>query len=127
MNTFDPLTQRRRQSEGKKILDDALMMGARDGRFLHDAGMVLLSMSTRAGMAANAVDALSLSRTTLGAEFDTLADDRKADWFAGMGKGLAELGLSELARQHFTQAAALAPQTHSGEMAREWLKANYGG
>jgi hypothetical protein len=123
LDTFEPLTQRQRWQDGRAILQDALMMGARDAHFLLDAGLLTMSLSPKLNLVPRGVDALARSRRLLGESFSELSASRRADWHAGMGKGFDILDLQEMARNHFTEAVTLAPSTASGEMARDWLKA----
>ena len=123
LSTVDPFTQKRRLHEGRRTVQDALSMGARDAHFLLDAGLLIMSLSSKVDLVQRGIDALTLSKRLLGAEFDSLTASRRADWNAGLGKGFAMLDLPELARNHYAEAAALAPQTPSGEAAREWLSA----
>ena len=123
IETFEPITQKRRLQDGRRLVQDALMMGARDAHFLLDAGLLTLSLSPKMNLVQRGVDALVRSRRLLGDNFDTLDAARRADWNAGLGKGFDLLDLPELARNHYMEASTLAPQTSSGEAAREWLKA----
>ena len=123
IETFEPLTQKRREHDGRRLVQDALMMGARDPHFLLDAGLLTLSLSPKLSLVQRGVDSLVLSRRLLGDSFEEMDAARKADWHAGMAKGFHLLNLQELARDHYVAALALAPETPSGEAAREWLKA----
>jgi len=126
IETFEPVTQKRRMAEGKKIVQDALMMGARDPNFLVDAGLLTMSLSPKLNLIQRGLDALTSAKRSMGADFDQMPVERRADWYAGMGKGLDKLDLIELARDHFTVALELAPDTASGQMARDWLKVRSG-
>jgi hypothetical protein len=126
IETFEPITQKRRMSEGQRIVRDALMMGARDPYFLQDAGLLVMSLSPKLNLTQRGLDALTMAKRSMGAEFESMPGERRADWYAGMGKGFELLDLIELARDHFSVAAELAPETPSGQMAREWLKARSG-
>jgi hypothetical protein len=126
IETADPLTQQRRLHEGRRLIQDAVTMGSRDGGFLLDAGLLILSLSPKIDMIQRGLDALAKSRRQLGDEFDAMPAGRRADWHAGMGKGLSELDLPEMARNYFEEAKRLAPESPSGEMAIAWLKARYG-
>src|SRR5690606_16213318 len=117
----DPFTQKRRLHEGRRLVQDALSMGARDPHFLLDAGLLVMSLSPKLDLVQRGVDALVLSRRLMGSEFDSMPASRRADWNAGLGKGFAMLDLPELARNYYEQAAVLAPETPSGEAARDWL------
>lgn len=126
IETFEPITHKRRMAEGQKIVQDALMMGARDPHFLHDAGLLVMSLSPKLNLIQRGLDALVLAKRSMGTDFDEMPAERRADWYAGMGKGFDRLDLVELARNHFTAALELAPDTPSGQMARDWLKARSG-
>jgi len=126
IETFEPITQKRRLADGQKIVQDALMMGARDPYFLQDAGLLVMSLSPKLNLVHRGIDALVLAKRTMGASFDEMPAGRRADWYAGMGKGFDKLDLIELARNHFAVALELAPDTPSGQMARDWLKARSG-
>ena len=126
IETAEPITQKRRLHEGRRVLEDAIIMGSRDGHFLLDAGLLVLSLSKKIDMVQRGLDALAMSRRTLAAEFDALPATRRADWNAGMGKGLALLDVPEMARDYYEQAKLLAPESPSGEMAIAWLRARYG-
>jgi len=126
IQTFEPVTQKRRMAEGQRIVQDALMMGARDPYFLQDAGLLVMSLSPKLNLTQRGIDALVLSKRSLGAAFDEMPPERRADWYAGMGKGLDKLDLIELARDNFTIAVELAPETQSGKLARDWLKSRSG-
>lgn len=126
IETFEPITQKRRMAEGQRIVQDALMMGARDPYFLQDAGLLIMSLSPKISLTQRGLDALTLAKRSMGAEFDAMPVERRADWYAGMGKGFDKLDLIELARDHFTVALELAPDSPSGQMARDWIKARSG-
>jgi hypothetical protein len=126
IETFEPVTQKRRMAEGQRIVQDALMMGARDPYFLIDAGLLTMSLSPKLNLIQRGIDALTLAKRSMGAAFDEMPVEQRADWYAGMGKGFDKLDLIELARNHFTVALQLAPETPSGQMASEWLKARSG-
>lgn len=122
IQTADPITLKRRLHEGRRLVADALMMGGRDPYFLLDSGLLVMSLSSKLDLVQRGLDALTLSRRSMGAAFEAMPASRKADWHAGMGKGFDMLDLPELARDHFTAAVGLAPETPSGELAKEWLK-----
>lgn len=123
IETFEPLTQKRREQDGRRLVQDALMMGARDAHFLLDAGLLTLSLSPKLNLVQRGVDSLVLAQRLMGDGFEAMDAIRRADWHAGMAKGFHLLDLPELARNHYVEAVTLAPETASGEAAREWLKA----
>ncbi|MDQ2986267.1 MAG: hypothetical protein M3R13_06035 [Armatimonadota bacterium] len=127
IQTADPITLKRRLHEGRRLVADALMMGGRDPYFLLDAGLLVMSLSPKLDLVQRGLDALTLSRRSMGAAFEEMPASRRADWHAGMGKGFDALDLPELARDQFAEAVALGPGTPSGDLAKGWLKARNAG
>jgi hypothetical protein len=123
-DTLNVFTRKVRIDEGRKNLYESLTMGARDGDFLMDAGMALIALPRDVNLYRTALNTLFQAKRSLGEAFEALPAQQVAHWHVSVARGFELMGLDELARDSYSAAAKLAPDSEAGRKAIVWLRSN---
>lgn len=122
LDTFEPITRKRRIDEGRRIIGESLSLGGRDADFQLDAGIALVGLPLDVKLCAEGINALALSKRAFGEKFNDLPKDRQADWWVATAAGLDAFRIEEMARDYYKTAVSLAPESVSGRKAAAWLR-----
>lgn len=123
-DTLNVFTRKVRFDEGRKNVFESLTMGARDADFLMDAGMALAALPPDVNLYRTALNTLFQAKRSLGESFQMLSTKQIAGWHVAVARGFELMGLDELARDSYANAAKIAPDSEAGRKAIVWLRSN---